>query len=146
MAAKKPKCPANSDFRMERLVSAFAVMGKFRELSVSDDTLSPDKYAAAMRLSVELEKLSEENLGPQQIGRALREASQLTGKGKDSIRMQELLGRLDAGEDLQQVEDQIESMLDDVFSCPEKADEKKGTSSKLRRFIDPHLYEIQDYL
>lgn len=157
-SGKVPCCPDNPNFRMQKVMSGFAVIGRAREPSeeAAADPDDPRMEAAMAELEREMCGMDEDNPDPRQMGRLMRRMAELTGeKLPDS--MEEMVRRLEAGEDPESLEEEFGDMAElDGFG--EEGGEgaggpDAGDSTRrrlLRRFRgpsrDPELYELRDYL
>lgn len=154
-----PRCPGNPDSPMERVVSNFAVIGKAREPSGTgpDDDLDDPRMEAAMaEMESELAGMDEDNPDPRKMGQLMRRMSELTGE-KLPPAMEEMVGRLEAGEDPDKLEEEYGD-LEDLEDFGSGGDEEGGPEAAaverrkalLRRMRgprrDPQLYELNDYL
>ena len=151
-----PKCPDGPRHRMEKMVSRFAITKNLqpKENGSRDDAgeLRPDQEAAMMNLAREMEGMSEENPDPRQLGHLMRRMSELTGE-KVPAPMEEMIKRMEAGEDPEKLEAEYGDQLDD----PSGADAGGGGTDmesrikRARRLMtqprrDPVVYEAADYL
>src|SRR5215210_2819635 len=76
-AGKTPRCPENPKFRMERLVSGFAVTGRAKEAPAAgaggmDD---PKMDAAMAEMEREFSTLDTENPDPKRLAQVMRKMS-----------------------------------------------------------------------
>ncbi len=160
-AQKLPRCPAGPDHRMEKLVSPFAITGRAKEKPEGDaagggDEFTPEQEAALMRLTSQMEGISEDNPDPRQLGRLMREMTGILGKDKMPGEMDEMIRRLEGGEDLEKLEEEFGDLMggeedslpgDNEPDGPIKAARRRGLLKRrapARR--DPTLYELRDYL
>ena len=138
---KKPSCPKCQKDILEKQVSLFAAPGGAKESDDPMDNLPIDetKMASAMeKLVGEAENINEED--PRQAARLMQKFSSITGlKYNDSI--QEALSRMEAGEDMENIESQIGDALDgeEPFVVPEK---KGGSAARIKPLYDDTLYEM----
>jgi hypothetical protein len=151
-----PRCPDNPDYRMERLFSKFSVTGRAKEKpeTPGDEAMDDPRMMSAMaQMEQEFAGMDTENPDPRQLGRMMRRMSQLTGE-KIPPQMEEMLTRMEAGEDPEKLEEEYGDALDDVDQeggteggpGEEKASAKLLRSVRRRPVRDPKLYEISDYL
>lgn len=147
-----PRCPGGEGLRMERALSTFAVTGRARGETVAEpDSISPEKQAAMLRLSSRMEGLNEDNPDPRQLGRMLRDMSELMGKEVNRERMDEAIRRLEAGEDPDRMEDHLDSLLGgEGEDAIETGDLEASRLRRTRRAAPPHrdptLYEMREYV
>lgn len=119
-----PKCPDNPAFRMERIMSAFAITGGGKEETVAapseNAAADPANEADDARLEAAFEQLegemdSVDENDPRAMGRVMRRMSELSGEKLDES-MEEVVRKLEEGSDPEKLEEQ----MGDVF--PENED------------------------
>ena len=141
-----PKCPDNASYSMAKRVSGFAFVGKAKELSEGDPMEGMDD-AKVERMMAELEKdmagFDEDNPNPKQMAHLMRKMVSLTGE-KLPGEMEEMVARLEAGEDPEQLEEEFGDALDDLDG------EEGGRLKKLRKHLlgpkqDHELYDMGEY-
>jgi len=144
---KRPDCPWCGKKDLERQVSRFAVSRGLEESH--EEGLPPGMdeaklEQAMMSLASEAEGLNEDD--PRQAAHLMRKLYDAAGM-RMSTPMKEALGRMEAGEDLEKIEEEMGDILDDedLFS----SDDMFGNSSRkaLRKKIlpperDETLYEL----
>ena len=154
-AGKTPRCPDNPKHRMERVMSTFAVTGRAKEKPDAPPGGEPDDArmdAAMAQMEREIGTIDEDNPNPRQLASMMRRMSELTGE-KVPEQMEEMLGRMEAGEDPDQLEEEMSAMMDEEppeGSAPESAEETK-MKARLRRLRmkprrDPTLYEMSEFV
>ncbi len=147
LGEKTPQCPENPGFRMERRVSRFALLKGVKEASADDPfaDVEEDKMEAFMAdMERSMAGMDENNPDPRQLGHFMRKMTDMMGD-KTPPEMQELVRRLEAGEDPEKLEEKfggLEEGGDDIFA---------QTVKKLRAGLrpperDPKLYEMSEYL
>jgi len=119
-----PKCPDNAAYRMERIMSAFAITGKGgSEEKMATDTDGPTgadapsggagpggeaddprMEAAFNQLENEMESVDEND--PRSMGRMMRRMSELTGEKLDD-QMEEVVRKLEEGADPEKLENEM---------------------------------------
>jgi hypothetical protein len=161
-ADKTPRCPDGPKCRMEKQVSAFAVVGRAKEPAATPsgaDAMDDAKMEAAMKaMESEFAGLDADNPDPRQMGRMMRRMSELTGE-KMPPEMEEMTRRMEAGEDPEKLEAEYGDALGepDAEAGPEKPaetaeDRKKARlKSRLRRqrpapTRDATLYDMAEYV
>ncbi len=138
---KKPSCPRCKKDILERQVSVFATPGGAKESDDPMENLPVDesKMESAMeKLVGEAENINEED--PRQAARLMQKFSAMTGlKYNDSI--EEALSRMEAGEDMENIESQMGDSLDgeDPFIVQGK---KGGSAARKPPQYDDTLYEM----
>lgn len=147
---KTPRCPADASFTMEKRVSGFAVIGQAKEPS-DEDPLENVDDAKMERVMAELERdmagMDESNPDPRQMAHLMRKMSDLTGE-KLPGEMQEMVKRLEAGEDPEALEEEYGDALDSMGM--EEGGGSMDAIRRLRRRIlgtrrDPDLYDMSEY-
>lgn len=161
-ADRVPRCPDGDGHAMRKLVSSFAITGRAKEKKDDDaggmgDEFSPQQEAEMMRLAGEMGSLDEENPDPKALGRLMRRMTEIAGE-KIPEDMNEMLRRLEAGEDLEKLEDQFgDAFGEDAMAGeegmmppmpPGAGKETAPAVRRIRRAItrDPNLYEMADWL
>ncbi len=148
---KTPRCPDNAAYGMQKKVSGFAFIGKAKEPS-EDGPLDDIDDAKMERVMAELEKdmagMDEENPDPKQMAHLMRKMTALTGE-KMPGEMEEMIGRLEAGEDPEALEEEFGDALDGMDDLGSE-DSAAGKIRKLRRRLlgskrDPNLYDMSEY-
>ena len=137
-------------------MSGFAVIGRAKESSEAcgDDLDDPRMEAAMAELEREMSGMDEENPDPRQMGNLMRRMAEITGEKMPDV-MEEMVGRLEAGENPEKLEEEYGDMSElDDFGSGDGADgddallsRKKALWRKMRGpRRDPELYEMKDYL
>ena len=151
-----PRCPDGDGLRMERRVSRFAIIGKAREPAGDDpfagmDESKMDAFMADMEK--EMSGMDDNNPDPRQLGRLMRKMTDLMGERTPEA-LQEVVRRLEAGEDPEKLEEQFGSM-----AGPEEEGVEGGAADALwdsmkkriralrdQPVRDPKLYDMADYV
>ena len=157
-AGKTPRCPENAKFRMERVVSPFAVTGRAKEekADTSGDDLNDPRMESMMAdMEREFSGMDEENPDPRQLARMMRRMTELSGE-KTPAAMEEMIRRMEAGEDPEKLEEEygdafeeFEGGLGDGDAGADAETEPGGIRARLRRrrpSRDPQLYEMSEYI
>ncbi len=109
-----PKCPQNSKFRMQKMLSSFAVTsgGKSSDTAPADaagagagDSVDDTRMEAAMG-AMEREFASVDENDPRAMARMMRRMSDLTGEKIDG-EMEEVVRKLEEGTDPEALEEQM---------------------------------------
>lgn len=139
---KRPPCPKCKKDILQRKASLFATTSSKSESGDSMDNLPMDESKmgdAMQKLMGEAEKMNEDD--PRQAARLMQEFSDMTGlKFKDNF--QEALGRMEAGEDPEQIEAQMGDMMGDDEMPFELPGKKGGTTSHNPPEHDDTLYAM----
>lgn len=159
-----PKCPHNPNYRMEKMVSQFAVTsgGKKSDepAAGSDpagagDSAEDARFEAAMS-AMEREFANVDENDPRAMARMMRRMSELTGEKIDG-EMEEVVRKLEEGADPEELEEQLGGDLgdgpDDSFGggmgdAPEAAAGSKEPKHRFRvrrraPTRDPQLYDYE---
>jgi len=147
-----PRCPDNPKFRMEQMISKFAVTGRAKEPSALPEGGGPDDArmeAAMAEMEREFGGMDSDNPDPRQLARMMRMMTGLTGE-KTPPQMEEMIRRMEAGEDPEKLENEFGDLMDDVEGA-EAAGETPGAASAVKKFRkrvtrDPVLYEMGDFV
>lgn len=137
---KRPKCPKCKKTKLERQMSTFARLTGAKEGGDPEDLpIDEAKMEKAMNmLAREAEGISEDD--PRQAVDLMRKLSDAAGIGFGPG-MEEALGRMEAGEDPEQVEADMGNLLNEEE--PFIIGAKKGQKTKrVEPFIDKTLYEL----
>jgi putative FmdB family regulatory protein len=145
--ATRPPCPRCRKTRLERQVSMFAATGKAREEGeggeAGDLPVDEGKMEGAMEaLAGEAEGLDEND--PRQAAQLMRKFSKMTGM-EFGRGMEEALGRLEAGENPEQIEQELGDAMEgeDPFVLPGGKGRKKDASARRGAPArDKTLYEM----
>lgn len=144
-----PRCPDRPGARMEKAVSGFAVVGNASEAEAGSPD-DPRIDAAMAQMEHEIAAMDADNPDPRQMGQLMRRMADITGEKMPDV-MEEMVGRLEAGEDPDKIEEDYGDLpeLEDIASG---AGEESGPAagSLLRRFRKPvrdsQLYELREYI
>ena len=139
---KKPKCPKCRERTLARQISLVAFTGRAKENGDLDDLpFDEGKMEQAMRmLATEAHNINEDD--PKQAANLMRKLTDMTGL-KLGDGMDEALSRMEKGEDPEQLEAEMGSLLEEEepFALPEKG--VKGTKIKRKEPIrDEKLYDL----
>ena len=138
---KRPDCPRCQRKELNRMMSSFAVIGRAREenddpLAGLDETKMEKAFEGLMR---EAEGVNEDD--PRQMASLMRKFSEQTGIALGEP-MQEAIARMEAGEDPDQIEQEMGDLLedDDMFSIEGMKKKMRGGPRPPRH--DETLYEL----
>ncbi len=166
-----PKCPDNPEYRMQKLVSAFAVVGKRKgESAGGEDGPAPvdpgsgtDPKMDAAMAAMEQEFANVDENDPRAMGRMMRRMSEVTGEKIDG-EMEEVVRKLEEGADPDSLEEQFGGAEGDPAEegagfgeggpgpaggpvAPERAEGERARPKRARREFrgqpsrDPKLYD-----
>jgi hypothetical protein len=154
-AGKTPRCPENPKFPMERVISSFAVTGRAQEKKETpggDPMLDDPRMEKVMaEMERDFSGMDEENPDPRQLAQMMRKMSSITGE-KMPETMNEMIRRMEAGEDPEKLEAEYGDALEDFDPAAGgegTAEEDAGGVKRVRARRpqrDPMLYEITEYL
>lgn len=139
---KTPECPGCQGDRLRRIASASAVISgkkgegedEFGDLPIDESKME----SALASLASEAEGLDEED--PRAMARFMRKFSDETGL-KYNEGMEEMLSRLEAGEDPEALEEEMDDLLDDE-ELPFEFTGKGGIRKSLPPRRDDTLYDL----
>lgn len=153
-AGKIPRCPDNAKWKLEKMVSHFAVTGRAKEKSEAPpggDLDDPRMEQAMVEMEREFSGLGEsDNPDPRMLARMMRKMTDFAG-GKVPAEMKEMIARLEKGEDPEKLEAEFGDAFDGIDAALGDAPEAKEALAKLRgckpRITrDPTLYEMADFV
>ena len=135
---------------MGKRISEFAFIGKAKDPSEGGDDDVDD--AKMERVMAELERdmagLSEDNPDPKQMAHLMRKMSSLTGE-KLPGEMEEIVRRLESGEDPEKLEAEFGDSMDDLGEGVDGEQNGERIKRLHRRLMgpkkDPQLYDMSDY-
>jgi len=140
---KRPACPLCGKTEMQKMMSAFATIGKAKDrdsddpLAGLDETKMEQALAGLMR---EAEHVNEDD--PRQMANLMRKFADTTGLNLGAS-MEEAIARMEAGEDPEQIEQEMGDLMDGEEPFSLEAMKKKvqaGTRRPPRH--DDRLYEL----
>lgn len=152
-----PRCPDNPKFRLEKMLSTFAVKtGGAAAESEAPTGGAPAEGADDARMeaamgAMEREFSAVDENDPRAMGRMMRRMAEITGEKIDG-QMEEVVRRLEEGADPDSLEEQLGDGGDDEGGAPEGAEQTAGEPrEKKRRFKplrtapkrDPRLYDYE---
>lgn len=139
-----PLCPDNADYRMDKQVSRFAVLGNAREEGDPFADVDEAGMESLMEgLAGEIDGLDEEHPDPRRLGHCLRRLTDAMGDKAPPV-LREAVRRLEAGEDPEKLEA-------DLGEGGEGEDLLFAEVKRLARLArgperDPKLYDLADWL
>lgn len=153
-SAAQPRCPDNPAFRMERMLSSFSVTGRAQEES-DVPVHDPNLDIAITEMEREFDSMGSDNPDPRQVARMMRTMTRLTGERMPE-QLEEVMRRLEAGEKLDKLEEELGKAADTVGAEPSdeaalvrcgeiKAMKERLRAARLRPVRDPVLYEMSEY-
>jgi hypothetical protein len=114
-----PKCPDGEEFRMERMLSSFAITGKTRKsrkdgeapMSINDVDMEDPRVKSLFReMEKTVEGMDPENPDPRIMGRFLRRIGDTLGDKFDD-EVEEVIRKLEEGHDPESLEQNFEGVL-----------------------------------
>lgn len=139
---KRPNCPKCGKADLQKLMSAFATIGKAKESDGDDPLAGLDeaKMEQAMAgLMREAEHLNQDD--PRQMANLMRKFADKTGISLGG-QMEEAIARMAAGDDPDQVEQEMSGLMEADAPFGLEVIKKKALSSSRRPLRDEHLYEL----
>jgi len=139
---KRPNCPKCGKAELQKLLSAFATIGKAKD-SEGDDPLAgldEAKMEQAMAgLMREAEHLNQDD--PRQMANLMRKFADTTGISLGE-QMEEALARMEAGDDPDQIEREMGDLMEAEAPFGLEAIKKKALAGSRPPLRDEHLYEL----
>ncbi len=153
---RTPRCPDGPDFKMERRVSRFAIIGKAKGEDEGDPFAGIDESkvdALMAEMEGEMAGLDDHNPNPRQIGHLMRKLTDVMGD-RTPESLKELVHRLEAGEDPEKLEEQFGDFdSDNPDGAPSAAADalwdtvkKRIKSLRDQPVRDPKLYDMTDFI
>ncbi|RLB23875.1 MAG: zinc ribbon domain-containing protein [Deltaproteobacteria bacterium] len=141
---KRPLCPKCGKVKLERWMSVFATVKNRGDTDSDEDMPIPDLDEAKMEkamnlLAREADHMDEDD--PRQAANLMRKLTDMTGL-KLGPGMEEALRRMEAGEDPEQIEEEMGDILEE--EDPFQFQEKKGGGRRKTTppQVDDTLYEL----
>lgn len=153
-ADRTPRCPDNPKWKLEKMVSSFAVTGRAKEkpdTPAGDDLDDPRMERALAEMEREFSAVGDtDHPDPRLLARMMRKMADLGGE-KVPPQMQEMIARLEKGEDPEKLEAEFGDAFDGMDDALGDAPEAKETLAKLRArkpriTRDPTLYEMAEFV
>lgn len=156
-AERIPRCPDQPEYPLRRVMSSFSVTGRAKEEADGEDAGDLDdprmeKAMAAMER--EFAGMDPDHPDPRQMAQLMRRMADLSGE-KMPEEMNEMMRRMEAGEDPDKLEEEYADVLDadGDGDAPDSGGEDDTTSRTVRAFRrrrpprrDATLYEMADYV
>jgi putative FmdB family regulatory protein len=139
---KRPDCPKCGRKELARQLSAFAVIGKAKEQQQEDllAGLDATKMEHALEgLMRESENMNEND--PRQMAQLMRKFSDRTGINLGD-QMEEAISRMEAGEDPDQIEQDMGELLDADAAFSVEGLKKKMRSNTQKPLYDETIYSL----
>lgn len=139
---KRPDCPKCGRKELRKQMSTFATIGKAKEengddpLAGLDESKMEQAFESLMR---DAEGINEDD--PRQMANLMRKFSDKTGISLGE-QMEEALSRMEAGEDPDQIEQEMGDLLDSDDAFTLEAMKKKVRSGPRPPVHDEKLYEL----
>ena len=139
---KQPDCPKCGRKELQKQMSTFATIGKAKEedgddpLAGLDEAKMEQAFEGLMR---DAEGINEDD--PRQMATLMRKFSDKTGISMGG-QMEEALSRMEAGEDPDQIEQEMGDLLDSDDAFTLEAMKKKVRSGPRPPVHDEKLYEL----
>jgi hypothetical protein len=150
---KTPRCPENAKWKLEKMLSGFAITGRAKEkadLPAGGDPDDPRMEKAMAEMEREFAGIGDsENPDPRMLGRMMRKMMDLGGE-KVPPAMHEMIARLEKGEDPEKLEAEYGDAMEGFDDAMGDSPEARAAVATLRRrkkriTRDPTLYEMAEY-
>lgn len=149
-----PRCPDGAKFRMERMISKFAITGRAKEkpeLPAGADADDPRAEAMMAEIEREFGGMDTENPDPKVLAKMMRKLTSMSGE-KMPPEVHEMIGRMEAGEDPDALDAEFGDALE-KFDPTGGSKDEEGEGAKLKARIralrpprrDPVLYEMSEF-
>lgn len=145
---KVPSCPDNPDFKLQKQISRFAIIGKAKEESENDPFAGLDdaKMDALMAdMEGEMGAMDDNNPDPRQLGSFMRKMTDLMGD-KTPPELREMVKRLESGEDPEKLESDFGDVMGDENGDILFAQVKKMIHGARAPIRNPKLYELSEWV
>jgi len=152
-ATKTPRCPDNAKWKLEKMVSGFAITGRAKEkpeMAASDEPDDPRMEQAMAEMDRDFSAMGDtDNPDPRLLARMMRKMADLGGE-KVPPQMREVIARLEKGEDPEKLEAELGDAFGGMDEALDTAPEAREALARLRArkpriTRDPTLYEMADY-
>ena len=150
-----PRCPDGEAFNMQKKVSNFAYIKGGGDAEIGDHdadsmgTSDPRIAGAMAEMEKEFSRMDPDNPDPRAMGAMMEKMSSLTDE-KLPADMEEMVGRLKAGESLESIEERFGDLMDEDTAPEDAAEQIKKKLLRLRQgrqpIKDPTLYELNDWI
>lgn len=147
---KVPRCPDNPKWKMEKMLSGFAITGRATEKKETraEDVEGERMEAAMAEMERDFGHVAEsDNPDPRALAQMMRRMGEISGQQLPA-QMDEVIARLEKGED----PEKLEAKYGDVFDALDEGESapigQDGTRTRARRTKvtrDPNLYEMSDF-
>ncbi len=150
-AEKVPRCPDHPKWKLEKMLSSFAITGNREEPKADTGGDDAQMDAAMDVMEREFGSIADsDNPDPRAVAKMMRRMGELTG-GKMPAQMEEMIARMEKGEDPDKLEEEYGDALgelDDSTSIGEDAPAGGKRLFRRRRKVtrDPTLYEMSDWV
>ena len=147
LADKVPRCPDNVKWKMEKMLSTFAVTGKAEEPKAGGGDMDDSRMDAAMDvMEREFGSIAEsDNPDPRAVAKMMRRMGELTG-GEMPAQMEEMIARMEKGEDPEKLEEEYGDVMEDYGGGDAEPGEKRGFRKRRKVTRDPSLYEMSEWV
>ncbi len=139
---KQPNCPMCGKKQLQKMMSTFATIGKAKETDHDDPLAGLDESKMEQVLSGlmrEAEHMNEDD--PRQMATLMRKFANKTGLSLGGS-MEEAIARMEAGEDPEQIEQEMGDLMDTDEPFSLEAMKKRAQSGLRRPIRDERLYEL----
>jgi hypothetical protein len=152
-AERVPRCPDGEKFRMERMISSFAVIGRAKEkpnVPGGDATDDPRMEEMMASMESEFSGMDSENPDPKALARMMRRMTEMSG-AKVPGEMEEMMRRMELGEDPEKLEAEFGETLESFDPTGGETENDENLKARLRALRrqphrDPTLYEMSEFV
>jgi hypothetical protein len=138
---------------MEKMVSGFAITGRAKgksDLPGADPMVDPRMEQVMSEMEREFSSMGDtENPDPRMLARMMRRMTELGGEKVPPV-MQEMIARLERGEDPEKLEAEFGDVMDGFDAAMGDSPEEQALAATLRKrrnpvTRDPKLYEMSEF-
>lgn len=156
-AGLTPRCPDDPRFRMERMISKFAITGRAKEkpdLPPGGEADDPRMEAMMAEMEREFGGMDTDNPDPKALARMMRKMTAMSGE-KVPAEVNEMIRRMEAGEDPEKLEDEFGDAMENFDPMGAAAGEEGAAGEKWKAQLralrrqpqrDPTLYDMSEFL
>ena len=150
-ADKVPRCPDHPKWKLEKMLSSFAITGNREEPKADTGGDDAQMDAAMDVMEREFGSIADsDNPDPRAVAKMMRRMGELTG-GKMPAQMEEMIARMEKGEDPDKLEEEYGDALGEL-EAPAGDGEGEASGGKplfrKRQKVtrDPTLYEMSEWV
>ena len=149
-ADKVPRCPDHPKWKLEKMLSSFAITGNREEPKADTGGDDAQMDAAMDVMEREFGSIADsDNPDPRAVAKMMRRMGELTG-GKMPAQMEEMIARMEKGEDPDKLEEDYGDALGELDAPTDSEGAEAGGKRLFRKrqkvTRDPTLYEMSEWV